>query len=588
MHLYAPEHGQHQPARGVVSLEDLEGRDYYDHYHYPSQAVDPTLTIPSSSQLEQSYFQEPYQYQNPHDPIKPGLRSTFGAASSDHNAFRPGGPVDLFSRNYIGYLLNWVLIGFFNGAIPALVYPLFGVYLHLQAYQGNAAVALLEFAWNFKFIFSFLTDGAPINRYRRKPYLFIGWGILAVLLLVFTLRPQAKPYMRDGVIFNPDAQFSSIYYVAPFVVMSFARITIITAAEGMMVEFAHREGGFERGRTQMISLAARGIGQVFGIVLVAFGSFGSEFGGTFAHSLPLRAMFSIWTILAFAGIFVTKFLLTEQPVASSAQPFASQIQRIWRIIQQRTTWQIMLFGFFQNAVMTLKYHEKNAFYRMRLGATTLSLNMSDAVGAVGSVIAAYLLIKFWLNTNWRKLMLWSFLAGMLLEVPIESLTIFDVLHSKVVFALKDFLVGIPYSLVAFTRELVIIEIADPGHEAATFGFITTVHYLGKPLATMLSNNFATDQKDMEQDTNEVRMEVATEMWIIFAVRIVVLLAIVRLLPRQKRHALERKLRSDPNLVIPLVMFICVVLVFGTVVTSSVLAIIPSTSCLTFAGGDGCV
>ncbi|TMW65438.1 hypothetical protein Poli38472_008080 [Pythium oligandrum] len=494
-----------------------------------------------------------YQYQP--QPIlqlpKPSIESA-PVVSSQLSAFRLGGPVDLFSRNYIGYLLNWVLIGFFNGAIPALVYSLFGVYLHLQAYQGNAAVALLEFAWNFKFIFSFLTDGAPINRYRRKPYMFIGWGILTVLLLVFAFRPQMEPYKRYGVIVNRDAESKGPHYVIPLIITSLARIMVITACEGMMFEVAHREWELERGRTQSISMMARGVGQVLGIILVAFGSFGPDFGGTYTHSLSLRAMFSIWTLVALTGMVVTKFLLSEEPIASSAQPFASQMHRIWRIVQHRTTWQIMLFGLFQNAVMTLKYHEKDAFYRIRLGATPLSLNMSDAVGTVGSVAAACLLIQFWLNTNWRKLMLWSLMA------------------------------------VAFTRELVIIEIAAPGHLAATFGIITTVHYLGKPFATRLNVLLSTNHVDVEQDTNEEGLEIATEMWIIFTIRIVVLLAIVRLLPRQKRHALERKLRSDPNLVIPLVMFICVVLVFGTVVTSSVLAIIPSTSCLTFAGGDGCV
>ncbi|TMW65437.1 hypothetical protein Poli38472_008079 [Pythium oligandrum] len=603
-------YGHHEPHK---YQGHNEAPSYYDqthpHAHYaynqppdyfgPHELSNPpsdlgrTVSIPTSSY--HSYNQQQYQHQYQHqyqpqtfeEPIKPPPISTFGAAASNNSAFRPGGPVNLFSRPHVGYLLNWLLIGFFNGAIPALVYPLFGVYFNLKAYQGNAIVALLEFGWNFKFIFSFLTDGAPINRRRRKPYLYIGWGILTVLLLVFTLRPQAEPYMRDGVVLNADAESTSMHYVGPLILMSFARIMVITACEGMMVEFAQREGEMERGRTQGITLMTRGIGQVMGIVLIAFGSFGPDFGGSYAHSLPLRATFAIWTVLSFAGLLVTKFLLTEQPVSSSAQPFASQVQRIWRIIQQRTTWQIMLFGFFQNAVMTLSYHEKNAFYRMRLNANTQSLNMSDALGAAGSVFAAYLLIRKWLNTNWRHLMLWSFLLGMILEVPIETLTVFNKLPSNVLFPLKNFLVAIPYSLVAFTREFVIIEITDPGHEAATFGFITTVHYLAKPFATMLNTVIATDQKDLENDTNEMRWQIATELWAVFVLRVVVLLAIARLLPRQKRHALERKLRSDPNLIVPLVLFLCVVAVFCTVVTASVLAVFPSTSCLKFAGGDGC-
>ncbi|TMW65436.1 hypothetical protein Poli38472_008078 [Pythium oligandrum] len=594
MYAQRPKH-QH---RGIVLLEDpdLAGSYPYDGQYDPLNArtdcfagLTDAVTPDPTHLYGGIYDKHPQATPFGKLPIPPPAPSSAGTSISNNSgALRSGGPIRLCSRDQLGYMLNWLLIGFFNGSIPALVYPLFGDYLHLEAFQGNGVLALIDFAWNFKFIFSFLTDCTPLNRYRRKPYLMIGWSLLTVFLLIITILSQVEPYRRDGEIVNKEAPTEGLRYVVPFIIISFARIIVIVPSEGIMVEYAQREGLEGRGRTQAITLMVRGVGQAIGKLLVSFGCYSSEYGGTFTASLPLRAVFGLWTALAAAGIAITWFLMSEEQMPTSSQPFRSQIQRVWRIIQQRTTWQIMVFGFFQNAVMSLHYSEREPFFRMRLGGDGMALNNADAVAAIGSVIAAYILSRFFLNTNWRKIMLWSLLITVVLEVPVESITIFDRLPTVAIFGIKDFLVSIPYALIAFMREFVIIEITDPGYEATTFGFITTVQYLAKPFVSMLNNLFATDQDDLADDTSEVRWRIATEMWIIYAVRVVVILSIYTLLPRQKRHALERKLRGNPNLVVPLVIFICVCIVFWTAVTASFLAVIHSTSCLKFAGGKGCL
>ncbi|TMW65442.1 hypothetical protein Poli38472_008084 [Pythium oligandrum] len=584
-------HGiQPMEHRGVILLEDPD-LAYYDHTGYASNQGRPTtVTMMSQSSHPVDYSSDSrfFQHRTPGVvPKAPPTVASTDTAATGYGALRPGGPVPLFSKHYVGYLLTWLLIGFFDGGIPALVYPLFGVYLHLEDYQGNAVLALINFAWNFKFIFSFLTDCVPMNRYRRKPYLYFGWIILFGFMLSVMFRGQVDPYMLNGEVVNPNAEADGPRYVVPLIAISFARILVVVPSEGMMVEYAHREGEMIRGRTQTITMIVRSIGQAAGILLVALGCNGPEYGGSFDQSIPLQILFAVWTVLCVAGVVVTWFLVPESQMPTSAQPIRSQMLRVWRIIQQRSTWQIMLFGFFQNAAMSLQFHQKDSFYRLRLSSDTRALNLADAVAMLGTIIGAFLMKQYWTNSSWRKVMLWSFCATVVIGLPIETLTTFKMLPHQSLYLVKDLFVAVGTALIILTRELVIIEITDPGHEATTYGFITTVHYLGKPFVTMLSNLFASDSTDLKKDSEETQWKSATYMWIVFLVRIIVMLAIVRLVPRQKRHALEVKLLGNPSLIVPLVLFLCVVLVFLVVVTSSFLAVIKDTSCLKIAGGRGC-
>ncbi|TMW65441.1 hypothetical protein Poli38472_008083 [Pythium oligandrum] len=560
----------------------------YDQSGYTQRPTTVTLgSDPSTYNLDQSYPSRYYrQHKTPTVVSKPVTLSSLETGQSSNGAFRPGGAVDLFSRQYIGYIVNWWLIGFFNGAIPALVFPLFGVYLHLASYQSNAVLALMDFAWNFKFFFSFLSDCLPMNRQRRKPYMYIGWIIQILMLIGLLARKETEPYMRHGEIVNAHAVSAGPKYVTPLMVLSFARILVVVASEGMMVEFAHREAEAQRGRTQIITMMVRSFGQAIGMVVVAVCWNSSEFGGSFAFSLPLPGMFGVWIFMSVVGLVATWFIV-EEKMPMSSQPFKSHLQRIWRVIQQRSSWQIMVFGFFQNAGMSVEYNDRDGFHRLRLGKDTIGLNMSQATKVAGAILGGYLLKRFWLNTSWRKILICSLIFSTIINIPIETLTIFDYLPSTGIYGAAEFITGGPIAMMVLMRELVIIEITDPGYEAATYGFITNVHYLGKPMVLMLSNIFAHRREDLADDTSEIRWGIATEMWVKMGVQVIVILAIIPLLPRQKRHALERKLLGNPNLVIPVVVFFLVVVMFVTAVTANLLAVIESTSCLRFAGGNGC-
>ncbi|TMW65446.1 hypothetical protein Poli38472_008088 [Pythium oligandrum] len=507
-----------------------------------------------------------------------------------YGAFRPGGPVPLFTKLYSGLLLNWVIVGFFNGAIPALVYPLFYTFLHYESYQATAVTSLMDFGWYFKFLFGFISDAYSINRKRRKPYMYIGWTVFMGFMIAMACMHQVEPYMKDDEVFNADAPSQGPRYVVPFMISSFAHLLVTVACEGMMIEFAHREGEFERGRTPCIVIMSRFVGETSGSLFVSMMCNSAEYGGTFSFSMPLQWMFALFAVIAFIGILVTRFFLQEELLPAGRQRFATQLRLIWRFIEQRATSEVMISAFFISAALMLSVYEVAAISETWLHATTLTLNLSSIFQNFGYIIAAFATKRWFLNTNWRVTTLVSLTIASLIALPIELLTVFDVVRDSTLWLIKDQLAGIFEAFVWLIRLLIIIEIAEPGYEATTYGLLTTVCNLANAVVRSTYNvimSSADPQSEVKADTNEVRWHIATEILVKLIGRLFIVLVVIRMLPRQKRHVREIKILGPPNLVLPIVVFTVICLLFVAAVTSSLLAIFKSTSCLKFAGGPGC-
>jgi hypothetical protein len=93
--------------------------------------------------------------------------------------------------------------------------------------------------------------------------------------------------------------------------------------------------------------------------------------------------------------------------------------------------------------------------------------------------------------------------------------------------------------------------------------------------------------DMAADTSAVRWHLTYEFLFKYGVRFALALVACWILPRQKRHLKEVKIRGAPNLIVPVLLFLLVATIFVAAVTSGLLAMFESTMCLPFAGGSGC-
>ena len=110
------------------------------------------------------------------------------------------GPVDIFELHNLGYLAQYLAVGFLYGGLPATLYGVFNAYLNVPGYVYAATVALVNLPWSFKVAFGIVHDLVPVGGYCRKPYMSIGWATCALPLLFLSTKGLPPPYWcRDAI-----------------------------------------------------------------------------------------------------------------------------------------------------------------------------------------------------------------------------------------------------------------------------------------------------------------------------------------------------------------------------------------------------
>ncbi|GAB9476811.1 Transmembrane protein, partial [Globisporangium polare] len=85
-------------------------------------------------------------------------------------ALREGGAPNIWGKDYIGILIQYMGVGMIYGTLPGTVYPFLLNYLNMEGTQVVSARVLLTMPWSFKVVYGILSDCFPIFGYRRRPF----------------------------------------------------------------------------------------------------------------------------------------------------------------------------------------------------------------------------------------------------------------------------------------------------------------------------------------------------------------------------------------------------------------------------------
>jgi hypothetical protein len=212
-------------------------------------------------------------------------------------------------------------------------------------------------------------------------------------------------------------------------------------------------------------------------------------------------------------------------------------------------------------------------------------------------LALYQVKQRFLNYSWRKMLLWTVVIMNVTDILITYITIYDVFRNQYFFLGEQILDQIPYAANFIVSTYIIVEMADKGNEGLTYGLLTTISNLGTPFARALGNQIfgsgvglfpmdLSDQQNYIDDTGEFRDVVAKSYGLSYAFTFASLLFLL-LLPDQKVEAQERKATWGRSPKYAYFTIALLVLSLAYSLSSNFMAMFPSTSCLKFAGGDGC-
>jgi len=478
----------------------------------------------------------------------------------------------------------------------------FNNYLNMEGYQTIAISVLVSMPWSFKTFFGIVSDSFPIFGYRRRPYMILGWTVCAILLCVLALLPVEDPYFIDPSYYsatpeeleqnpdwiNEDAPDSGGKYTILMMFAACGYLFAAVASDGMVVELAQREPEAQRGKTQTTIYLMRTIAVTGSTALIAFCMNGEEYGGEFSWTLQFNEIMWLLMIPCIIVIPITWFFIEEEKVEGVS--FSKQMIEMYNIVQHRAIWQIVLFQFLNALFWGFTATPINPISRLWAGVKPLNEGIFSVLGNTIFIITLFMVKKVGLHWSWRRTIAITTVAVVLLDSIVSFFTIYDVIRNEWFFLGVPLLQELPYAINFIVGTFVVVEVASEGHEAATYGLLTTVHNMAYPVASTFTNivnrNFDVTQADIRSDTDYVRNEVAYCFLIMYAMKLLSLVWLF-LLPDQKPQAQALRKNGGKQPLIGNLVMLCAAFFLVWSVLINIFAIFPSTSCLIIAGGSGC-
>ncbi|CAK4244154.1 unnamed protein product [Aphanomyces euteiches] len=136
----------------------------------------------------------------------------------------------------------------------------------------------------------------------------------------------------------------------------------------------------------------------------------------------------------------------------------------------------------------------------------------------------------------------------------------------------------------------LVEVVEIGNEGLVYALLSTVANLASPLSTVVAKTvdsfFNARLADIQRDDSAVRWQV-TYSFIMAAAFKLGSLAFLVLMPRQKAYVQVLKRTGSLSKLAGALVVVCFFMVYAYNLTTNLLSIYPSTSCLRIAGGKGC-
>jgi len=528
-----------------------------------------------------------------------------------------GEEVDLWAFKNIGFILQYFAVGVIYGGLPATVYGVFLGYLNVPGYVYSTASVIIALPWSFKFVFGMLNDCVPVCGYRRKPYMVFGWSLCAITLFALSFDKMPDPYFcvdENGYFItmvknatypdapevvaepcNADARESGGHYALLMFVAAFGYVIADVAADGLMVKYAQREPTVTRGHTQTTVYMVRTFGSILATIVVGLFMNGKEYAGSWSFTLHYNEICGIFAIPASCMIFLSWFCIQEDKVGDNddIKTFGSYFRQCWDMLRSRAFFFVVLFNFFEPFVGRIATTAGGKVKKEWAGVQNIQNQMFSLLALSVFAFGLYQVKKHFLNHSWRKMLWITTVCLNLTDMFISMVTIFDVFRNQYFYLGESVLNDIPAAANFVVSTFIIVEMAEEGSEGITYGLLSTIGNLGTPFAAAISNQLfsafepsLSDTKNYLEDKFSFRRLVALSFGVSYMFSFLSM-TFIFLLPHQKEHAQQRKRdwpRADKYAYITLALVF-----FGLFysVTVDVMAMIPSTMCLRFAGGSGC-
>ncbi|ASC73904.1 Folate-biopterin transporter [Halomicronema hongdechloris C2206] len=198
--------------------------------------------------------------------------------------------------------------------------------LGLTPAEVGVITGIASFPWTIKPLFGFISDGLPLFRYRRRPYLILS-GLLGALSWVVLATVVQAAWAATAAI-----ALSSLSVAISDVIV-----------DSLVVERARQESQSDAGTLQSLAWGASAVGGIITAYL----------GGLLLEQVSTRAVFGITATFPLI-VSLVAWLVAEDPVSErpSWQAIWGQVKQLRQAVSQRVIWMPALFLFLWQATPT--------------------------------------------------------------------------------------------------------------------------------------------------------------------------------------------------------------------------------------------
>ena len=321
----------------------------------------------------------------------------------------------------------------------------------LSPAEVAALMGIAALPWTIKPVFGFMSDGLPILRYRRRPYLILS-GLLGAIAWLSLATVVSTPVQATIAILLTS--------------LSVAISDVIV--DSLVVERAREEGQGDAGTLQSLAWGASAVGGLITAYL----------GGLLLERTNTQTIFSITALFPLVVCGVA-WLISEDPVTerSNFKAIAHQITLLKEAVSQKAIWMPALFLFLWQATPSAD----SAFFFFstnELGFAPEFLGRVRLVTSLASLIGIWVFQRFLKDVSFRTIFAWSTVASSLLGMT----SLILVTHANRTlgiddhwFSLGDSLILTVAGQIAFMPVLVLsARLCPPGVEATLFALLMSV------------------------------------------------------------------------------------------------------------------
>ncbi|MEL6159835.1 MAG: folate/biopterin family MFS transporter [Cyanobacteria bacterium J06623_5] len=346
----------------------------------------------------------------------------------------------------------------------------------LSPAEVSALMGIAVLPWTIKPVFGFLSDGLPIWRYRRRPYLILS-GILGAIAWL-----SMATFVDTAMAATAAILLSSLSVAIADVIV-----------DSLVVERARTEDQGSAGTLQSLAWGASAVGGLLTAYL----------GGLLLEHTSTRVIFGITATFPLI-VCAVAWLIAEAPTTETAnfKVVLNQVKLLKGAISQRVIWMPALFLFLWQATPTAD----SAFFFFStndLGFAPEFLGRLRLVTSLASLVGIWIFQRFLKEVSFRKIFGWS----TVLSAALGMTTLLLVTHANRTlgiddqwFSLGDSLVLTVAGQIAFMPVLVLsARLCPPGVEATLFALLMSVvnlsGLLSHELGALLTHQLGVTETD---------------------------------------------------------------------------------------------